>query len=196
MFSPLDDYRHAENVNLFWYAPTNVQDAHLKAAYWLAVASRVGNKPSLAAKAATQLAQANPATASIAMFVSDPQTIIGDAGKTVAAVVGTNKQLKAVAAILGVHATQAEAATSRAMWETSPAGILVGTGQKTAQDAQAALEKAASVVTDPKPIWFWPVVGIGGFVLVALVLGIALRTSPTGMAARAAISRTNKRRRR
>jgi hypothetical protein len=84
------------------------------------------------------------------------------------------------------------------MWETSPAGILIGTGQKTAQDAQAALEKAASVVTDPKPIWFWPVVGLGGFVLVALVLGIGLGTSPAGIAARAAkvaTSRTNRRRR-
>lgn len=125
--SRLSDYRKAEDLSSFWYAPTSIETAYWKSAYWLAVASRLGGQ-GLASSASFALAKGNarlnPIFAAASSFLSSPTAIIEDAGQKVAAVAGPNKQLQAVAKILGVQVTQVEAAQQRAYEQSTP-GILV-----------------------------------------------------------------------
>jgi hypothetical protein len=189
----LSDYRQAEDFSSFLYTADSTGAAYFKAAYWLAVASRLMSNTGLTIKAGKALAKGQ-ATSGTAIFgVSlGASSILTDAGKAVAAVAEQtgSAQGAAVARILGVQATQVEGAVQRA-WETSLTGRVVDA----ARGSIATVGRAAEVAVAPKPTWFWPVAIGGGVLFLALVLGIVLRTSPTGMAARAAISRTNRRRR-
>lgn len=121
--SRLSDYRSAEDLSSFWYAPTSIETAYWKAAYWLAVASRLGGS-GLAASASAAMAKGNASLSPIGMaassFLSSPEGIMHDAGEKVAAAAGGNKQLVAVARILGVQTTQVAAAQERAYEQSTP----------------------------------------------------------------------------
>lgn len=165
--SKLSSYTSAEDLSTFWYAPTSAATAYLKAAYWLAVASRLGGS-GLASSAAAALAKGNsslynPLAIAASSFLTSPQTILTDAGEKIAAVAGGNKQLQAVAKILGVQATQVEAAKQRA-WEQNPIGSRIDAISMTAGQIAG---------TQKRPWYFWPAV-IGIPLIVLLVFGKAL----------------------
>lgn len=158
--SKLSDYRSAEDVSTFWYAPTSAATAYLKSAYWLAVASRLGGS-GLASSASAALAKGNaslynPLAIAASSFLTSPQAILTDAGEKIAAVAGSNKQLVAVARILGVQATQVDAAKARA-WEQSAIGSRIDAIAQTAGQIAG---------TQKRPWYFWPaVIGIPLIVL-------------------------------
>lgn len=160
--SALSDYRQAENLSTFFYAPTSTTTAYYKSAYFLAVASRLGGQGLASSASAALYKGANPVVTSASYFLSSPSAITLDAGNKVAAVAGGNKQLQAIARILGVQSTQVAGAQQRA-WEASAPGILVGTGQQS---------------LDPKtwPKWLLPlVIGVPLAVLTLYLLGMTGR---------------------
>ncbi len=152
--SKLSDYRSAEDLSTFWYAPTSVGTAYLKAAYWLAVASRLGGS-GLASSASAALAKGNASLYNplgwAASSLLSPESVLQEAGETIAAVGGGNAQLKAIAKILGVQSTQVVAAKQRA-WEQSPAGVAIDTAKLTFDQFRGHAKR---------PWYFWPaVIGI------------------------------------
>jgi hypothetical protein len=122
----LGSYLQAADLSTFWYAPTSVTTAYYKSAYWLAVAAQLGGQGLASAAAASLYKGANPIISAGSYFLSSPIDIVKDAGNKIAAVAGSNKQLQAVAKILGVQSTMVTAAQARAYEQSTP-GILADT---------------------------------------------------------------------
>jgi hypothetical protein len=207
----LTSYNQAENASGMMNPSDTNEKAYYRTAYWLAVASRISGDRSLLLAAISNdgKGRALGITPGSSFLTGSAEKITRETGEKIAAVASArgDKQTAAIAKLLGVSASMTAAAITRAYdagtrgyvsekWEQ--VGRIAASAGSAADKGLQKAEEVADFAGKPKPIWFWPVVGLGGFVLVALVLGIGLGASPAGIAARAAkvaTSRTNRRRR-
>ena len=120
----LSGYRQAANVNLFMAVPGSRTDAHLHAAYWMAVAARILKDKSLAAYAYKKMtwAYAQAQTPGSTMLMrgtpEDIRNIMGFAHAKIAEEAAQNGQtnnpnIKAIQAIIGSHLAPGSAESGR-----------------------------------------------------------------------------------
>lgn len=105
--SRLDDYRRAENFSAFLAAPTTNVAAYYASAWWLAVASRILNKRTLAAHAQSRLARGSATftlpgssqlTGSVAAILTSAAALVREAA-------GGSKPAEGIARVLSDMAT-------------------------------------------------------------------------------------------
>lgn len=176
----LPDYRKAEDMSLFWYTASDVFEAHLKAAYWLAVAARCSQAWKLTDLAVEQQVAGNagktwasrmiPSSTSwdrakaywhatmpavVPLSTGDQaaiSAILKSAGAAILAAAPTNGGAKAAAAALGQIG---DPETIRAMEQTradqGASGILLNTGGAIVDDVASISEATRSLFTGKVP---------------------------------------------
>lgn len=174
--SKLDSYKSAEDFSAFLPAPTTNAEAYAKAAYWLAVASRLLQNRSLAAQAQALQVRGN-ATYSLpgsSWLDGSVGSIMADATQTLAKVAGTNRNALAVLAILRTQGSPGMIASARQT--EADKGVIANTVEATAADIAKAATTAKGIVTG-EGVSFWTKwgwrLGIGAVAL--LGLGIVFR---------------------
>lgn len=195
--TPLDDYRQAENLSLFWATAENDALAYLKTGYWLAVASRLAKDGSLARAAEANMVKAGKTRSG---QKSNITAIFTDASKLVAKVAAGNKALGAVVKVL---ATQADpgmiASWQQSVYDQSTTGIIKGTIAKSAEDVSTAAHTIRGIFTGEKPpgmsdftwfMWKWGLrVGIMGSVGIGLWLTFGSKGKALAAAAKSVVAK-------
>jgi len=174
----LADYGKAGDLSLFMSNPSDVFEAHLKAAYWLAVAARCSQAWKLTDLAVEQQVAGNagktwtsrviPSSTSwdrartywrlslgTSMSVDDQaaiSAILKSAGAAILAAAPTNPGAKAAAAALGqLGDPEAIRIQDQARADASPAGIVLNTGGAIVDDAVSTSEALRSLFTGKLP---------------------------------------------
>lgn len=154
----LSSVASAEDIGAFWQTATRSDEARYKAAYWMAVASRLLGSRGLAVQAAARLAQPAVLPSGAEERVS---SIYGRAVDAISRVVGVfpPPEVRRVLAALGRMAERPYVAAERKRrFEASVPGIVAGAVKQTTQEMNP---------------WIW-FSGLSGWQKVAVASGVAL----------------------
>lgn len=186
--SRLSSYRDADDIAHFWTVATNVRDAYLKAAYWLAVAAQCASSNSLA-----NYAKAYYANGVGLSVTGEPANVYKQAASIVASTLPNDVNGRAIRAALAESDQSKIDTAKKAEFESSVVGIATGTVKTSASDVARATDIARGVVTGKKPRgmsnfewwmkkWGWRVgigaVGVGTLLWLGRPYIKALRRSP------------------
>jgi len=183
----LDTYTKAEDLNLFWNTAENDQGAYWKAAYWLAVASRISKDGSLARAAGKNMVKGNAlgATPGSGLKTGGITGIFSDAARLVSSAAKGNRQLGAIAKTLASFSDpKLIAAWQEGVSESSPAGIVKGTVAASAGDVATGASALRGIFTGELPRgmdparWFFLKWGLRAGIVLSGGIGIWLMFSP------------------
>jgi hypothetical protein len=193
--APLTDYRQAEDASLFWQTASNDGGAYLKTAYWLAVASRLARDRTLAASAAynQNKGQALISAPGGSYLTGNVSSIYADAAARVSGAASGNRQVAAIATLLGQHAGSGMVAGRKQVTtERSVSGQVKGGIAATGEDVGTVLAVVRGVFSGERPpgwsdtrwfMWKW---GLRVGILAALGIGVWAYTGGPVRAARRA----------
>lgn len=183
----LADYRQAENLSQFWNTAEDDAAANWKAAYWLAVASRISKDGSLARAAAARMAKGNllGGMPGSSLKTGGIPSIFSDAAKLVTAAARGNRQLLTIAKTLaGFSDPKLIAAWQQTREEGSAAGVVKGTIAASGQDAVTGATVLRGIFTGELPKgmdptrWFFLKWGLRAGIVTASGIAIWLLVSP------------------
>lgn len=193
--SRLSDYRKAEDIALFWGAPAYKVEAYYKAAYWLAVASRLTGSASLAATAGSFAARGSAlfAVPGSSFLTGSASEIMQDALSKLRPYAKV-KQVSALMAALG--SSGSEAAVSAEQSRVADREVLKNTATRSASDVSDLIEGPLPLLRDglglrrpdgTNPPW-WRTWGVRGAAIAAALIGARIVFAPQYHAAKATVT--------
>lgn len=192
---PLEGYRSAEGLEFFWRAPSDREEAYLKAAFWLAVASRVAQVPALAKDARATLAKTKGLSVLRSSNATELAPILTAAASQIAEKAPDSPDIKGILAALGQIGSRGAIQARQLVEESTSVRAQASEGlDKAASTADVLFDYAKGVLTGERPkstgavSWFFWKWGLRAAIGLGLYFGARTLLAPELAAMKSAVS--------